>query len=52
MPITPRIIRLCINQETVKQMRWHKEGDDQNQDLDIMVHPSDREAWKALDLLI
>jgi hypothetical protein len=50
MPITPRIKRLCLNQETVKQMRWHKEGGRQNQDLDIMVHPSNSKAWKALDL--
>jgi hypothetical protein len=30
-------------------MRWHKEGDHHDQDPDIMVHPSDGEAWQALD---
>jgi hypothetical protein len=30
-------------------MRWHKEGGRQGQDPDIMVHPSDGEAWQALD---
>jgi hypothetical protein len=30
-------------------MRWHKEGDRQDQDSNIMVHPSDGEAWQALD---
>jgi ABC-type bacteriocin/lantibiotic exporter with double-glycine peptidase domain len=44
MPITPRLKRLFLNQETVKQMMWHKEGDCQDQDSDIMVHPSDGEA--------
>jgi hypothetical protein len=49
MPITPRLKRFFLNQETVKQMRWHKEGDHQDQDPDIMVHPSDGEAWQTLD---
>ena len=30
-------------------MRWVKEGKRDGQDPDIMVHPSDGEAWKALD---
>jgi hypothetical protein len=49
MPITPRLKRLFLNQETAKQMRWHKEGDRQGQDPDVMVHPSDGEAWQALN---
>jgi hypothetical protein len=44
MPITPWLKRLFLNQEAAKQMRWHKEGDHQDQDLDIMVYPSDGEA--------
>jgi hypothetical protein len=44
LPITPRLKRLFLNQETAKQMRRHKEGDHQDQDPDIMVHPSDGEA--------
>jgi hypothetical protein len=28
-------------------MRWHKEGEHDNNN--VMVHPSDGEAWKALD---
>jgi hypothetical protein len=28
-------------------MRWHKEGVRENDEL--MVHPSDGDAWKALD---
>jgi hypothetical protein len=28
-------------------MRWHKEGEYENSN--VMVHPSDGEAWKALD---
>jgi hypothetical protein len=49
MPITPRFKRLFLNQETAKQIRWHKEGNRQDQDPDIMVHPSDGEAWQTLD---
>jgi hypothetical protein len=45
MPITLWLKWLFLNQETVKQMRWHKEGDCQDQDSDIMVHPLDGEAW-------
>jgi hypothetical protein len=26
MPITPRLKRLFLSKETMKQMRWHKEG--------------------------
>jgi hypothetical protein len=33
----------------MKQMRWHKERNSQDQGPDIMVHPSDGEAWQALD---
>jgi hypothetical protein len=29
-------------------MRWHKEGVRENDEL--MVHPSDGDAWKALDM--
>jgi hypothetical protein len=29
-------------------MRWHKEGVRDNDDL--IVHPSDADAWKALDM--
>jgi hypothetical protein len=29
-------------------MRWHKEGVHENDEL--MVHPSDGDAWKALDM--
>jgi hypothetical protein len=39
MLITPRLNWLFLNKETMKQMRWHKEGDRQGQDPDIMVHP-------------
>ena len=28
-------------------MRWYKEGE--REDKNLMVHPSDGEAWKALD---
>jgi hypothetical protein len=30
-------------------MRWHKKGIRNNEDLDIMLHPADAEAWHALD---
>jgi hypothetical protein len=30
-------------------MLWHKKGEREIQDPDIMMHPSDGDAWKALD---
>jgi hypothetical protein len=30
-------------------MRWHKEGNRDSEDLDIMSHPTNTEAWEALD---
>jgi hypothetical protein len=30
-------------------MRWHKEGKYDREDVDIMSHPADGEAWQALD---
>ena len=49
MPITPRLKRLFLTPETAKLMLWHKEGEREIQDPDIMMHPSDGDAWKALD---
>jgi hypothetical protein len=36
-----------VKKKTVRHMRWHKEGVHENDQ--VMVHPSDGEAWKALD---
>jgi hypothetical protein len=47
MPLTPRMKRLFISKKTARHMRWHKEGVRENDQ--VMVHPSDSEAWKALD---
>jgi hypothetical protein len=49
MPITPRLKRLYLAEETAKQMRWHKEGKHDRKDPNIASHPTDTEAWKALD---
>jgi hypothetical protein len=49
MPITLRLKWLYLFEETVKQMRWHKEGKRDSEDLDIMSYPVDTEAWEALD---
>jgi hypothetical protein len=47
MPLTPRMKQLLISKKTVRYMRCHKEGVRENEQ--VMVHPSDSEAWKALD---
>jgi hypothetical protein len=39
--------RLFISKKTARHMRWHKEGVRENDE--VMVHPSDSEAWKSLD---
>jgi hypothetical protein len=49
IPITPRLKRLVLSEETVKQMRWHQEGKRETKDPDIMSHPADSEAWQTLD---
>jgi hypothetical protein len=38
---------LFLSKKTARHMRWHKEGVRENDQ--VMVHPSDSEAWKALD---
>jgi hypothetical protein len=47
MPLTPRVKRLFLSKNTAKHMRWHKEG--VREDSQVMIHPSDGDAWKALD---
>jgi hypothetical protein len=49
IPITPRLKWLFLCEETTQQMRWHKEGICDPEDVDIMSHPADTEAWHALD---
>jgi hypothetical protein len=40
---------LVLHKEIVKQMRWHKEGECDSEDPDIMPHPTDTGAWEAQD---
>jgi hypothetical protein len=47
MPLIPRLKRLFISKNTARHMRWHKEGI--RKDPDVMAHPTDTYAWKALD---
>jgi hypothetical protein len=49
IPITPRVKQLFMCDETAQQMRWHKEGIHDSEDADIMSHPTDDDAWHALD---
>jgi hypothetical protein len=49
IPIMPRLKWFFLSEETVKQMRWHKEGKRDSEDSNIMSHPTDGEAWQALD---
>jgi hypothetical protein len=49
MPITPGLKQLFLSEETVKQMRWHKEGKRDRENSDIMSHPTYGEAWQVLD---
>jgi hypothetical protein len=47
MPLIPRLKRLFISKNTARHMRWHREGVRDNPD--VMAHPADTDAWKALD---
>jgi hypothetical protein len=49
MPITPRFKWLCLSEETMKHMRWHKKEKRDSKDLNIMLHLADSEAWETLD---
>jgi hypothetical protein len=49
IPITPRLKRLFVCEETAQQMRWHKEGIRDSEDPDIMSHHANAEVWHALD---
>jgi hypothetical protein len=49
MPITPWLKQLYLSEETTKQMRWHKEGKRDSEDSNIMLHPTNGEAWQFLD---
>jgi hypothetical protein len=49
IPITPRLKWLFLCEEIAQQIRWHKEGICDSEDVDIMSHPADAEAWYALD---
>jgi hypothetical protein len=42
MALTPRLKQLFILKKTAMHMRWHKEGECENNNM--MVHPSDSEA--------
>jgi hypothetical protein len=44
-----RLKWLFLCEETVEQMRWHKEEICDSEAVDIMSHPMDAEAWQALD---
>ena len=43
LPVIPRIQRLYMTEESMKQMTWHKH--DKRYNADKMVHPSDGDAW-------
>jgi hypothetical protein len=47
--IMPRLKWLSLCEETTQQIKWHKEGIHDSEDVDIMLHPADAEAWQALD---
>jgi hypothetical protein len=47
--IMSRVKRLFLCEETVQQMRWHKEGIHDSEDVNIMSHPMNAEAWQTLD---
>jgi hypothetical protein len=40
---------LFLSEETMKKMRWHKEGKHDSEDSDIMLHLADGDAWQTLD---
>jgi hypothetical protein len=49
IPITPRLKRLFLCKKMTQQMKWHKEGIHDSEDIDIMSHPADAGTWHVLD---
>jgi hypothetical protein len=49
MRVPPRLKRLYHSEETVKQIRRHKEGKHDSEDSNIMSHPTNAEVGYALD---
>jgi 1,4-alpha-glucan branching enzyme len=49
IPITPMLKWLFMCEETTQQMMWNKERIHDNEDVDIVSHPTDAEAWQALN---
>ena len=49
MPIIPRLKWLFLSMKIAKSMGWHRERRRGSQSEDVMVHPVDVDAWKALD---
>jgi hypothetical protein len=47
MPIAPRLKCMFLSKRTMIYMWWHKDGE--REFKEVMVHPSDSNAWKALD---
>jgi hypothetical protein len=47
MPIAHQLKRMFLSERAVFHMGWHKDGERENKE--VMVHPSDSDAWKALD---
>jgi hypothetical protein len=47
MPIAPRLKQMFLSERIVIHMWWHKDGERENKE--VMVHPSNSDAWKALD---
>ena len=47
LPFLSRIQQLFMNEESAKQMTWHKNG--KRYSLEKMVHLADGEAWKHFD---
>jgi hypothetical protein len=49
IPITPKLKRFFLCEETTQQLRWHKEVIHDSEDADIMSHHVDAEAWHTID---
>ncbi|XP_012828525.1 PREDICTED: uncharacterized protein LOC105949753 [Erythranthe guttata] len=46
-PLKPRLRRLYMSRKTASDMRWHKDG--KIEEDDMMIHPADSKVWKDFD---
>jgi hypothetical protein len=49
IPITQGLKLLFLSEQTMKRIRWHKEGKRDSKNFDIISQSTDGDAWHVVD---